>query len=203
MQSQTFMVPRLERRHRLSGKKALYYGGIIEIVLPPYGDETIGAALIAASGVPMRNDKQVQETTQSDYVHVNSQYLRGEGNRIGYQDKGIRADMRVANASNQLPDRSYPLYAANGAYALPGTSLYDGDNHIGQFPHRPNGAAQVRKAMLMGDPDWKIHRDTLIYRSDTTPRREGQRLRALPATVTGPRNSAVFMNGKQGNVYGQ
>lgn len=181
-------------------RKAALIGGIAEIVLPPYGDESIGGALIAASGVAMtRNTKQVPETVQNDYVHVNSQYLRGE--RVGAAIRGNATVVKVQQGTNVLPNRSYPQYAANGAYALPGTILYGGDNDYDEMPRRDTQLQ--RQAMLIGDPEWKMRRDTLIYRSDTTPRRDGGRFRSLPSTVTGPRNSAVFMNGKQGNVYGQ
>jgi len=131
----------------------------------------------------------------SDNIHINSPYSRGEG--AGRLDRGETHLAAPDLKEYKQRDRTNP-FPTGGAYMLPGTQR---SIHMDAFPIRD--AQTLSRPMLPGNNIGDVlRRNQLIYRSDTTPRRDGPIMRALPASVTTPRSNAVFMDGTQGDHYG-
>ena len=133
----------------------------------------------------------------ADNVHINSPYDRGEAAGRLY-----RGETHLSYAETDIYKAPARLYgqAQGGAYQLPGRDLYVPADVMPVRVLENRASATVPG--LPGNPDGYLFGNVLIYRSGTTPRRDGPRLRALPASVTVPGDSARFMDGSRGNVYG-
>ena len=133
----------------------------------------------------------------SDNVHINTQYDRGEGagrhwrgetHLQGSAPRGVR--IAPVSASGDVTGQP--------AYPLPGTDVFSAAGSYDEWPMRSASESWYP----MSNPYDTLHPETLIYRSDTTPRRDGRIFRALPASVTTPQANARFLDGSQGDVYG-
>jgi hypothetical protein len=135
----------------------------------------------------------------TDNVHINSPYDRGEG--AGDLWRGERhnssTDTPVSNTIARLTGSGD--ITGDPAYSLPGQpALLNGNGVWGAFP--PLSPSYSRYPMV--NPDGYIYRDTLLYRSDTTARRDSPNYRTLPSSPTTPNDRYRFLNGRRGDVYG-
>lgn len=139
----------------------------------------------------------------TDNIHVNSPYDRGEGAHAG---RLFRGERRLSASEGEVAptiatQNSSGDIAGNPAYRIPGSSaLLNGNGNYGIMP----AIAYMGNITWgpMSNPEGYIYRDTLLYRSDSTPRRDGPLYRTLPSSPTTPVDRYRFLDGRRGDVYG-
>jgi hypothetical protein len=135
----------------------------------------------------------------TDFIHVNDPYVRGEADSA----QNWRGERHLSSAEpfsgSIMPRSASGDITGNAAYALPGQpALLNGNGVWGAFtPLSPS-----YNGFPMQNPDGYIYRDTLLYRSDTTPRRDSPNYRMPPSSPTTPNDRYRFLDGRRGDTYG-
>lgn len=126
--------------------------------------------------------------------------------RSAEQKRLFRGETYLSNTNVPVVGSLPPLNGSGDitgdpAYPIPGKPpLLNGN---GTFDIMPGRALMGNLTWYpMQNPDGYIYRDTLLYRSDLTPRRDGPNYRTLPASPTTPGDRYRFLDGRRGDVYG-